>query len=40
MIITQHFQAYEGQPLTIPAKAAGPKPQYLAWHRVEVFGKD
>ena len=37
--VAQHFQAYEGQPLTIPAEAAGPKPEYLAWHREEVFGK-
>ena len=35
----QHFKAYEGKPLAIPAEAAGPKPEYLAWHRAEVFGK-
>ena len=35
----QHFKAYEGKPLAIPAEAAGPKPEYLEWHRVEVFGK-
>ncbi|MBS1545747.1 MAG: hypothetical protein JSU02_00040 [Bacteroidetes bacterium] len=37
--MAQHFNAYEGQPLAIPADAAGPKPAYLAWHRREVFGK-
>ncbi len=37
--VAQHFQAYEGQPLAIPAEAAGPKPEYLAWHRREVCGK-
>lgn len=37
--IAQHFQAYEGQPLAIPAEAAGPKPEYLEWPRLEVFGK-
>ena len=36
----QHFQAFEGKPLAIPAEAAGPKPEYLAWHREEVFGKN
>ena len=29
----------KGKPLAIPAEAAGPKPEYLAWHRAEVFGK-
>ena len=37
--VSQSFKAYEGQPLTIPAEAAGPKPEYLEWHRSEVFGK-
>lgn len=36
--VAQHFQSYEGQPLSLPAEAAGPKPEYLAWHRAEVFG--
>ena len=31
--VSQHFQAYEGQPLTLPAEAAGPKAEYLEWHR-------
>lgn len=35
----QHFKTYEGQPLALPAEAAGPKAEYLAWHREEVFGK-
>jgi putative restriction endonuclease len=37
--VAQHFKAYEGQPLAFPAEAAGPKPEYLEWHRAEVFGK-
>lgn len=37
--MAQQFQAYEGQPMAIPAEAAGPKPEYLAWHREVVFGK-
>lgn len=37
--MAQHFKAYEGKPLTFPAEAAGPKAEYLAWHREEVFGK-
>jgi len=37
--IAQNFKAYEGQPLTIPAEAAGPKSEYLEYHRSEVFGK-
>lgn len=39
MTVAQHFQAYEGQPRTIPAEATGPKPEYLEYHRNEVFGK-
>jgi hypothetical protein len=35
----QHFKAYEGKPLAIHAEVAGPKPEYLAWHREELFGK-
>lgn len=31
--VSQSFQAYEGQPLALPAEAAGPKPEYLEWHR-------
>jgi len=37
--VARHFQAYEGKPLSIPVEAAGPKPEYLAWHREDVFGK-
>lgn len=37
--VAQHFKTYEGKPLAVPAEAAGPKPEYLAWHREEVFGK-
>lgn len=36
-ITAQHFQAYEGQPLSLPAEAAGPKPEYLEYHRNKVF---
>lgn len=32
----QQFKAYQGKPLGIPA--AGPRPEYLTWHRAEVFG--
>ena len=34
-----NFRAYEGRPLILPTEAAGPKPEYLEWHRREVFGK-
>lgn len=37
--MAQSFRAYEGHPLTIPPEAAGPKAEYLAWHREFVFGK-
>ena len=37
--VSQNFKTYEGKPLTFPAEAAGPKPEYLAYHRTEVFGK-
>lgn len=37
--IAQHFQAYEGQPLRVPAEAMGPEPAYLAEHRRVFFGK-
>lgn len=37
--LAQHFKTYEGQPLNLPAEAAGPNPEYLAWHPEEVFGK-
>lgn len=36
--VAQHFQAYEGQPLSLPAEAAGPRPEYLAYHREHIFG--
>lgn len=35
--VAQSFQAFEGKPLAIPAEAAGPKAEYLEWHRREVF---
>lgn len=37
--VAQQFKAYVGKPLTIPAEAAGPMPEYLEWHRAEVFGR-
>ena len=37
--MSQNFKIYEGKPLTIPAGAAGTKPEYLECHRSEVFGK-
>jgi len=37
--MAQHFQAYEGRLLTVPAEAAGPKLEYLEWHRENLFGK-
>jgi len=36
--VAQHFQAY-GKPLAIPAEAAGPKPEYLEYHRSAVFDR-
>lgn len=37
--VSQSFEAYEGKPLTLPAEAAGPKSEYLEYHRTAVFGK-
>lgn len=37
--IAQQFRAFEGKPLDIPAEAPGPKAEYLAWHRAELFNK-
>ncbi|MFT3886517.1 MAG: hypothetical protein QM724_14170 [Flavobacteriales bacterium] len=37
--LAQHFQAYEGKPLNVPAEAAGPKPECLAYHREHIFDK-
>ena len=33
-----YFKNNEGKPLALPAEAAGPKPEYLEWHREHVFG--
>lgn len=38
--VSQQFQAYEGKPLALPAEAAGPKPEYLEYHRNTVFGRN
>lgn len=38
--MSENFKTYEGKPLTLPSEAAGPKAEYLAWHRSEVFGKE
>lgn len=37
--VAQSLKAYEGQPLAIPAEAAGPKAEYLEYHRSRVFHK-
>jgi hypothetical protein len=37
--VAQHYKAYEGQQLTLPAEAAGPKAEYLEYHRSEVFDR-
>jgi len=37
--VNQHFKTYEGKPLTIPAEAAGPKAEYLEYHRISVFDR-
>lgn len=37
--VVQHFKPYVGRPLAVPAEAAGPKAEYLEYHRNEVFGK-
>ena len=37
--VAQHFQAYDGKPLTFPAEAADPKAEYLEWHSRELYGK-
>jgi putative restriction endonuclease len=37
--VAQHFQAFEGTALNIPAEAAGPKAEYLEWHRQHLFGR-
>lgn len=37
--VAQSFKAYEGKPLNLPTEAAGPKPEYLAWHRERSFRK-
>lgn len=38
--VSQSFKTYEGKPLILPAEAAGPKAEYLEYHRSEVFGKE
>lgn len=35
----QFFQAFEGKLLSVPTEAAGPRPEYLIYHREQVFGK-
>ena len=37
--VSQSFKNYEGKPLALRAEAAGPKAEYLEWHRREVYGK-
>ena len=35
--LSLNFKNIEGKPLALPAEAAGPKPEYLEWHREHVF---
>jgi hypothetical protein len=37
--LSLNFNKLEGKPLALPAEAAGPKPEYLELHRVNVSGK-
>lgn len=37
--IAQNFKTYEGQPLSLPKEAAGPKAEYLDYHRQQIFGR-
>lgn len=37
--VNRNFKAYEGKPLSFPAETAGPKAEYLEWHRSRIFGK-
>lgn len=37
--VSQNFKTYEGKPLAIPAEAAGPKAEYLEYHRSKVFDR-
>jgi hypothetical protein len=37
--VAQHFKAYEGKLLAIPVEAAGPKAEYLEYHRNTVFDR-
>ncbi len=37
--VAQNFMAYEGTAMNIPAEAAGPKAEYLEWHRQHLFGR-
>jgi hypothetical protein len=37
--VSNSFKTYEGQPLSFPAEAAGPKAEYLEYHRTNVFAK-
>lgn len=37
--VAQHFQAYEGKPLILPAESPGPKSEHLDYHRNHIFGR-
>ncbi len=37
--VSQSFKAFEGKPLAIPAEAAGPKAEYLEWHRTTLYSR-
>jgi len=37
--VAEHSKTYEGRPLAVTAVAAGPKADYLEYHRTEVFNR-
>ena len=37
--VSLNFKNIDGRPLALPAEAAGPKANYLEWHREHVFGR-
>jgi putative restriction endonuclease len=38
-MVSRNFEGLEGKPLALPVEAAGPKAEYLEWHREHVFGQ-
>jgi putative restriction endonuclease len=37
--VAANFKAYEGKPMAVPSEAAGPKAEYLEYHRDRIFGR-